>query len=80
MSKSSRKKKPSRKNLVRAVALPTLRHLLLIEGNNDDTHLTARGSILLNNSISNFMIDERKFRKEFAKYILKSVYLYWFLL
>ena len=30
---SKRKKKPSRKSLVRAVALPTLRHLLLIEGN-----------------------------------------------
>lgn len=71
-SLSVRKKKPSIKNSVRAVALPTLRHLLLIEGTGDYTFVTARGQILLNKSLSEFGdITESSFRKSFAEYILR---------
>lgn len=67
-----KKKKPSIKNLVRAVALPTLRHLLLIGGTGNDTSISARGRVLLNKSLSEFdEVSESNFRKSFAEYILK---------
>ena len=68
---SDRKKKPSIKNSVRAVALPTLRHLLLIKGFRDDISLTSRGQILLNRSLSKSgHISKFDFRKSFAEYVL----------
>jgi len=71
-SASKRKKKPTKKNSVRAVALPTLRHLYLIDGFGDDTILTARGRVLLSKSLEERgNILDYCFRKAFAEYLLR---------
>jgi hypothetical protein len=68
---SKRTQKPSPKNLVRAVALPSLRHLKLIEGDENDIQLTPQGNSLYYSSLNNLnLVDDSKFRKEFAKYLI----------
>jgi hypothetical protein len=65
---SLRKREPSRKNSLRAVFGPTLRHLQLIRGEGDDIKLLPKAKELLE-SYGN--VGEAVFKQKFAEHLLK---------
>lgn len=71
ISRSNRKSKPSRKNLVRAVSLPSLRHLKVVQGEVNETRLSPQGNKILLDSFLNNIIDDKQFRRNFAQHLVR---------